>query len=89
MLDGIVFRRQAKGIPADGVEHVAAFHPPLSGNDVDGGIAARMADMQSRAGRIGKLDQTEKFRFAVIILCGKGLLVFPDLLHFFSIISGW
>ena len=83
VLNGIVFRRQAEGIPADRIEHVIPFHPPLSGDDVDGGIAARMADMQSRAGRIRKLDQTVKLRLAEIILCGKGLLVFPDLLPLF------
>ena len=83
MLNGVILRRQAEGVPSDRIQHVITFHPPLSGDDVNGCVAARMADMQSRARRVGKLDQAVELRLAVIILGGKCLLFIPDLLPLF------
>ncbi len=57
VFDGVVLSRQAKGIPADGVEHVVALHPPLPGDDVKGGVAARVPHMKPGSGGIGELNQ--------------------------------
>ena len=53
-LHGVLFRRQAKGIPADRVQDIEAPGALVAGDDVGGGVALRMADVQTRAGGIGK-----------------------------------
>ena len=81
-LDGIVLRRQAERVVADGEEHVIALHAALSRNDVHCGERARMADVQSLSGWIGKLDQAVEFRLVMRALRFKAALVRPALLPF-------
>ena len=53
-LHRILFRRQAKGIPAHGVEDIVSLHPLVATPDVAGGIALGMPHVKPRPGRIGK-----------------------------------
>ena len=40
--------RQAKGVPAHGMQHVEPAHPLVAGDDVGGGVALRMARRAAR-----------------------------------------
>jgi len=52
-LDGVLFGRQAEGIPSHGMEHIEALHAFVPRHDVSGSITLRMAHVQPGAGRIG------------------------------------
>ena len=52
--DGVLFGREAEGVPAHGVQHVESGSAPVAGEDIRGGVAFRMTDMESGAGRIGE-----------------------------------
>ena len=52
--DGVLFRRQTEGIPAHRMQHVEAAGPAVARQDVRGGVAFRMTDMQARAAGIRK-----------------------------------
>ena len=52
MIDGIVFRGQAEGIPAHGVEHIVAAHPLKAGINAGGDVVTAVAHRQSRPGRV-------------------------------------
>ena len=80
VLDRIVFRGQTESIPAHGIEHIVALHPPLSRHDIKRRIGARMSHMQSLPRGIGKLYQRIIFRFGVILRGLKRFLVVPDFL---------
>ena len=43
MLDGGVLSGQAKGVKADGMQHVKAAHAGLTGHGVADGVVARVA----------------------------------------------
>ena len=58
--DGIVLRRQTKGVIADRKQNIIALHAALSRDHVHGGKGPRVADVQTLARRIGKLNQAEK-----------------------------
>ncbi len=53
-LDGVLLGGQAEGIPAHRMQHVEAAHPLVAGEDVGGGVAFRVADVQARAARVGE-----------------------------------
>ena len=82
VLDGEVLRGQAKGVPADGEEHVVALHAALAGDDVHGRVGAGMAHVQAIARGIGELDQAVELGHGVVVLGGEGLVVIPVLLPF-------
>ena len=80
VLDGIVLRGQAKGVPADGEQHIIALHAALAADDVHGGVGPGMAHMQPRSGGIRELNQSVKLRLGKIILRLKGMGLRPDFL---------
>ena len=80
VLDGIIFRGQAEGVPADGEQHVVALHAALAADNVHGGIGPGMAHMQPRPGGIRELDQPIKLGLAVIRFRLKGMGLRPDFL---------
>ena len=82
VLDGVVLGRQAERVPADGEQHVIAFHTALAGDDIHRRVAARMADVQARAGRIRELDQRVEFRLLMAGFRLKAMGLFPLLLPF-------
>ncbi len=53
-LDGVLLRGQAEGVPAHRVQDVEALHPLVAADDVGGGVAFRMADVQARAAGVGE-----------------------------------
>ncbi len=61
VLDGIVFRRQAKGVPADGKEHIVPLQAAFAGNDVKSCVRPGMAYMKPLPRGVGKLDKGVKF----------------------------
>jgi hypothetical protein len=48
-LDGVLFGRQTEGVPAHRVQHVESAHALVARDDVGGGVALEMADVQPRA----------------------------------------
>ena len=82
ILDGEVFGGQAEGVPADGEEHVVAFHAALAGDDVHGRVGAGMAHVQAVSAGVGELDQAVELGLGVVIGGGEGLVVIPVLLPF-------
>ena len=53
-LDGVLFGGQAEGVPAHGVEDVEAVHALVAADDVGGGVAFRVTDVEPGAGRVGE-----------------------------------
>ena len=84
VLDGCIFGRQAKGIPADRLQHVAALHALEAADHVADGVVAHMSDMQ----RTGGIRQ---HRQAIVLLApvlfghfecpGSGPIVLRGLFH--------
>ena len=82
VFDGIVLRGQSEGVPAHGEEHIIAFHPPLPGHDVHGGIGPGMAYMETLARRIGELHQSVILGLIVFVFRPEGLGLLPLILPF-------
>ena len=82
VFQGVVLGRQAEGVPAHGVQDVIAALTLFARDDVQRGVAARMADVQARGGRVRELDQRVEFRLGMVDLGMEGILVLPDLLPF-------
>ena len=82
ILDRVVLRGQAEGVPAHGVEHVIALHPALPGHDVQGGVGSGMAYVEPLSRGIGEFHQGIVFGFRVIVRGLEGLLLVPDRLPF-------
>ncbi len=80
VLDGVVFRGQAKGVKAHGEQHVEAVHPLLPGDDVHGGVGPGMAYVEALAGGVGELHQAVEFGLIALVLGGVHLGVLPALL---------
>ncbi len=76
VLDGGVLRRQAKGIPAHGLQHVPALHALVAGDDVGDGVVAHMPHVQFAAG-IGKHGQAVEFLPAVVPVYGEAVVFQP------------
>jgi len=60
-LDGVLFGRQAEGIPSHGMEYVESLHPFVPRHNVSGGITLGMAHVQTGAGRVGVHVKDIKF----------------------------
>ena len=45
VLNGIIFRREAKGVPPHGIKDIIALHPSFSGNNVQRRIGPWMPYM--------------------------------------------
>ena len=82
VFQGVVLGRQAEGVPAHGVQDVIAALTLFARDDVQRGVAARMADVQARGGRVRELDQRVEFRLGMVDFGMEGILVLPDLLPF-------
>ena len=78
VLDGGVLGRQAKGVKADGVQHVEAAHAGLTGHGIADGIVARVAHVQV-ARRIREHLEHVLLGLAVVGVDGKEVGVLPGL----------
>ena len=76
-LDGVLLGRQAEGVPAHRVQHVEAAHPPVAGQDVGGGVALRVADVQ--AGPAGVREHVEDVELRLVrqVRRAEGLVLQP------------
>ena len=54
LLDRLVLRRQAEGVPAHRVEHSVPFHAVVARDDVGGHVIAAVTDAQAVAGGVGE-----------------------------------
>ncbi len=80
-LDRVLLGGQAEGIPAKRVQHIEPFHPLVAGDDIAGGVAFRMPDVQTLAARIGEHVQHVVLRPGRIAVLGpEGLVLLPELL---------
>ena len=52
VLDGVVLRRQAEGVPAHRVQHAEPLHPLPARDDVGRRVALAVADVKARARRV-------------------------------------
>lgn len=84
--DGILFRRQSKGIPSHRVQDVVASHALVTSDDVRGGVALWVAYVQAGTAGIGEHVQDEVLWLAGIkvrvagIGSVKGVCRFPCIL---------
>ena len=83
VFDGVVFGRQAEGVPAHRVEDVVALQAALARDDVQRGVGARMADVQPLPRRVGELDQRVILRLGVVVGRREDAPRLPALLPFF------
>src|SRR5262249_6606333 len=80
VLDGVLLGGQAEGVPAHGVQHVVAAHAAVAGEDVGGGVAFRVADVQAGAAGVGGNVEDVELRLAGGVRRWEGLVLFPELL---------
>ena len=78
VLDGGVLGRQAKGVKADGMQHVVAAHAGLTGHGIADGIVARVAHVQV-ARRIREHLEHILLGLTVVGVDGKEVGVLPGL----------
>ena len=78
VLDGGVLGGQAKGVKADGMQHVVAAHAGLTGHGIADGIVARVAHVQV-ARRIREHLEHILLGLAVVGVDGKEVGVLPGL----------
>ena len=78
VLDSGVLGRQAKGVKADGVQHVVTAHAGLTGHGIADGIVARVAHMQV-ARRIREHLEHVLLGLAVVGVDGEEVGVLPGL----------
>src|SRR5690606_4274072 len=76
-----VFRRQAEGIPAHGLQHILALHALIAADHVTDGVVAHMPHVQAPAGVGEHAQAVELFPLRVLSYL-EGLLIFPVLLGF-------
>ena len=82
VLDGKVLSRQTECIPAHRIQHVVALHALFARNDIQRGVGARMAYMQTLTGRIRELYERVELLLVRVILGMEALLLVPDILPF-------
>ena len=82
VLDGKVLSRQTECIPAHRIQHVVALHALFARNDIQCGVGARMAYMQTLTGRIRELYERVELLLVRVILGMEALLLVPDVLPF-------
>ena len=78
VLDGGVLGRQAKGVKADGVQHVVAAHAGLTGHGIADSVVARVAHVQV-ARRIREHLEHILLGLTVVGVDGKEVGVLPGL----------
>ena len=78
MLNGSVLSGQAKGVKADGVQHIVAAHAGLTGHGIADGIVARVAHVQV-ARRIREHLEHVLLGLAGVGVDGKEVGVLPGL----------
>ena len=81
-LNRILFRRQSERIPAHGMQDVQSPHTLIAGQDIGGGIAFRVSDVQSGGTRIRKHIQDVVFLLVTVDLGAKGFVFTPIALPF-------
>ena len=81
-LDGVVFRRQTKGVKPHGEKDVIALQPALPGDDLQTGICLDVADVHARSRRIREFHEAVKLRLFVARFRLKAMRVRPRLLPF-------
>ena len=79
-LDGVLLGGQAEGVPAHRVQHVEAAHALVAGQDVGGGVAFGMADVQAGAAGIGEHVEDVELRLVGDVGRAEGLVLSPELL---------
>ena len=76
-LDGVLLGRQAEGVPAHRVQDVVAERAAVTGQNVRGGVAFRMPDVQPRAGRVGEhvedVELGQLLRLGLAVALGEGM----------------
>ena len=82
VLDGKVLSRQTECVPAHRIQHVVALHALFARNDIQRGVRARMAYMQTLTGRIRELYERVELLLVRVILGMEALLLVPDVLPF-------
>ena len=82
VLDGEVFRRQAEGVKADGVQDIVALHALFAADNVHRRERARMADVKAGGGGVREFDQAVELGLPVAGDGGVGLGLLPLLLPF-------
>ena len=83
IFDREIFRRQAEGVPPHRIEHIIALQTLFSRNNIERSVGTGMPNMQPLPGWIREFHQRIIFRFAVIVLCCKGMFLVPHILPFF------
>src|SRR5262249_47206307 len=82
--DRVLLRGQTKRVPAHGMQNVEAARSFIASNDVRGGVAFRMTNVQPRPARVRKHIEHVEFWFRRIetLLAGVGrvkkLALLPD-----------
>ena len=72
-LDGILFRRQSECIPAHRVKDIEAEETFVARDDIRGGVAFRMADVEPGAARVRKHVEHVKLRLGGIEIFLAGI----------------
>ena len=77
-LDGVLLGGQAEGVPAHRVQDVEPAHPLVAADDVGGGVALGMADVQAGAAGVGKhVEDVELGPGRVEVDRAEGLVPLP------------
>ena len=81
-LDGVLLGGQAEGVPAHRVQDVEAAHALVAGQDVGGGVAFGMADVQAGAAGVGEHVEDVELRLVRTgpVRRAEGLVRLPELL---------
>ena len=79
---GMLLGGQAEGVPAHRVHHAATPHPPVAADDVGGGVAFRVADVQAVPAGVGEHVEHVNFRPFRQSGGGEGAVLFPVFLPF-------
>ena len=74
---GGAFGGQAEGVPAHGVQDVVALHSFVAAEDIGGGVALGVADVQTRAGRVGEHVEDVELRFIGEVFGAEGAVGLP------------
>ena len=61
-LDGMLFGRETKGVPAHGVKDIEVIHPLVSRDDIRGGVAFRVPHVKSSSAGVGEHVEHVVFR---------------------------
>src|SRR5262249_41077641 len=85
-LDRVLLGRQSECVPAHGMQHIEAAQPFVTRDDIGGGVAFRMSDMQAGPTRIREhVEHIELWSLGIEVLVArirhmKNLPLVPDFL---------